>query len=95
MEITSVENVQKMRKILGKIYPVTAQKGVLIPLQGLHSSPPGSSRDPLLSPERVRSPTPLEYVEDDEPMKEIEPDWTEWVPNPYLTVWGSGWLRPI
>ena len=48
----------------------SAQKGVLIPLQGSHSLLPGSSRDPLLSPERVRSPTPLEYIEDDEPMKE-------------------------
>ena len=35
----------------------SAWKGVLIPLQGSHSSLPGLSRDPLLSLERVRSPT--------------------------------------
>ena len=52
----------------------SARKGVLIPLQGSHSSLPGLSRDPLLSLERVRSPTPLEYIEDDEPMKEVEDD---------------------
>ena len=62
----------------------SAWKGVLVPIQSSHSSQPGSSRDPLLSPERVRSPTPLEYAEDNEPMKEIEPDWKEWVPNPHL-----------
>ena len=38
----------------------SARKGILIPLQGSHPSLPVSSRDPLLSPERVRSPTPLE-----------------------------------
>ena len=26
----------------------------------------------------------LEYAKDDEPMKEAEPDWNEWVPNPHL-----------
>ena len=72
----------------------SARKGVLIPLQGSHSSPPGSSRDPLLSPERVRSPTPLEYIEDDEPMKEGELDWTEWVPNPHLNRLGE-WLADV
>ena len=69
----------------------SAQKGVLIPVQSSHSSQPGSSRDPLLSPERMRSPTPLEYTKDDEPMKEVEPDWKEWVPNPYLNRLGK-WL---
>ena len=73
----------------------SARKGVLIPLQGLHSSRPGLSRDPLLSPERVRSPTPLEYIEDDKPMKEGELDWTEWFPILILTVWGNGWLMWI
>ena len=67
---------------------ISAWKGLLIPLQGLHSSPPGSSRDPLLSPERVRSPTPLEYIEEDKPMKEGELDWTEWVSNPHLNRLG-------
>ena len=69
----------------------SARKGLLIPLQGSHSSPSGSSRDPLLSPERVRSPIPLEYVEDDELMKEVELDWKEWVPNPHLNRLGK-WL---
>ena len=68
-----------------------AWKGVLIPVQSSHSSQPGSSRDPLLSPERMRSLTPLEYTKDNEPMKEVEPDWKEWVPNPYLSHLGK-WL---
>ena len=72
----------------------SAQKGILIPLQGSHSSRPGSSRDPLLSLERVRSPTPLEYIEDDEPMKEGELDWSEWVPNPHLNHLGK-WLADV
>ena len=54
----------------------SAQKGVLIPVQSLYSSQPGSTRDPLLSPERVRSPTPLEYIEDNELMKEVNPDFS-------------------
>ena len=52
-----------------------ARKGLLKPLQSSHSSPPGLSKDLLLSPVRARSPSPLEYVEDNEPMKEVEPDW--------------------
>ena len=52
-----------------------------------NSSPPGLSRDPLLSPERVRSPTLLEYTKD-KPMKEVEPDWNKWVPSVnYLERW--------
>ena len=70
-----------------------ARKGVLILIPSLHSSQPESSRDPLLSPERVRSPTPLEYT-DGEPMKEVEPDWSEWVSNPYLNYLGK-WLADV
>ena len=33
----------------------------------------------------------MEYANDDEPMKEVEPDWTEWVSNPYLNCLGK-WL---
>ena len=47
-----------------------------------------------MSLERVRSPTPLEYIENDEPMKEGELDWTEWVPNPYLNRLGE-WLADV
>ena len=67
------------------------RKGVLIPILSSPSSRPGSSKDPLLSPERVRSPTPLEYVADNELMKEVELDWKEWVPNPHLNRLGK-WL---
>ena len=72
----------------------SAQKGILVPIQSSHSSQPGLSRDPLLSPERVRSPTPLEYVGDDELMEEGELDWTEWVPNPHLNRLGK-WLADV
>ena len=71
-----------------------ARKGILIPIQSSHSSQLGSSRDPLLSPERVRSLTPLEYANDNEPMKEIEPDWSKWVSNPYLNYLGK-WLADV
>ena len=65
----------------------SARKGLLRPLTISPVSRPGSSRDPLLSPERVRSPTPLEYTED-KPMKEAEPDWNAWVPSVnYLERW--------
>ena len=63
-------------------------------LQSSHSSQPGSSRDPLLSLERVRSPTPLEYAEDNELMKEVESDWSKWVSNPYLNYLGK-WLANV
>ena len=36
----------------------------------------------------------MEYVTDDEPMKEVEPDWSEWVPNPYLNRMGK-WLAEV
>ena len=36
----------------------------------------------------------MEYAEDDEPMKEIKPDWKEWVPNPHLNHLGK-WLAEM
>ena len=33
----------------------------------------------------------MEYVEDDELMKEVKLDWKEWVPNPHLNRLGK-WL---
>ena len=44
------------------------------PVHSLHPSQPGSSRDPLLFLERLRSPSSLEYAED-EPMG--EPEWSQ------------------
>ena len=35
----------------------------------------------------------MEYT-DDEPMKEVEPDWSEWVSNPYLNYLGK-WLADV
>ena len=62
-----------------------ARKGVLHSVGSSSFSQQGSSTDPLLlSPKRPRSPTPLEYVNDDKPMKEVEPDWSKWVANPHL-----------
>ena len=72
-----------------------ARKGVLCPVESPPISQQGSSTDPLcLSPKRPRSLSPLEYVDDDEPMKEAEPDWSEWVANPYLNRLGK-WLADV
>ena len=68
-----------------------AWKGILIPILSLHPSQPGSSRDPLLSPERVRSPTSFA---NNEPMKEVKPDWSKWVANPHLNYLGR-WLADV
>ena len=48
----------------------------------------------LLSPKRPRSPTPLEYADDNKPMKEVEPDWSKWVANPHLNHLGK-WLADV
>ena len=71
-----------------------AWKGVLHPVHSSHSSQPGSSGDPLLSPERPRSLSFLEYTDDNEPMKEAKPDWSEWVASPYLNYLGR-WLANV
>ena len=36
----------------------------------------------------------MEYVTDNEPMKEVEPDWSEWVASPYLNYLGK-WLAEV
>ena len=36
----------------------------------------------------------MECANDDKPMKEVEPDWSEWVANPYLNYLGK-WLAEI
>ena len=36
----------------------------------------------------------MEYADDDEPMKEVELDWSEWVANPYLNCLGK-WLAEV
>ena len=57
-----------------------AQKGVLHSVGSWSSNQQGLSTDPLLlSPKRPRSPTPLEYVTNNESMKGVEPDWSKWV----------------
>ena len=72
-----------------------ARKGILHSVGSWSPNQQGSSTDPLLlSPKRPKSPTPLEYVTDDEPMKEVEPDWSKWVPNPYLNRMGK-WLAEV
>ena len=72
-----------------------ARKGILHLVGSWSPDQQGSSTDPLLlSPKRPKSPTPLEYVTDDEPMKEVEPDWSEWVANPYLNRLGK-WLAEV
>ena len=72
-----------------------AWKGVLYLVGSQSPHHQGSSTDPLLlSPKRPRSPTPLEYVDDNEPMKEVELDWSEWVANPHLNRLGK-WLAEV
>ena len=72
-----------------------ARKGVLHSVGSWSADQQGSSTDPLLlSLRRLRNPTPLEYVTDNEPMKEVEPDWSEWVANPYLNYLGK-WLAEV
>ena len=72
-----------------------ARNGVLHLVGSWSSAHQGSSTDPLpLSPKRPRSPTPLEYVTDDELMKGVEPDWSEWVANPHLNRLGR-WLADV
>ena len=67
-----------------------ARKGILYSVGSWSPNQQGLSTDPLLlSPKRPKSPTPLEYVTNDEPMKEVEPDWSEWVANPYLNRLGK------
>ena len=36
----------------------------------------------------------MEYADDDELMKEVEPDWSEWVANPHLNCLGK-WLVEV
>ena len=72
----------------------SARKGLLHLVHSSHSSRPGLSRDPLLSLERLRSLSPLEFTDDNEPMKEVEPDWSEWVASPYLNYLGK-WLANV
>ena len=36
----------------------------------------------------------MEYADDDKPMKEVKPDWSEWVANPYLNRLGK-WLAEV
>ena len=55
-----------------------------------------SSQDPLLSPERLRSPSLLEYANKDKPMKEPEwsKDYTKWVSSPHFNRLGK-WLAKV
>ena len=36
----------------------------------------------------------MEYADDNKPMKEVEPDWSEWVANPHLNYFGR-WLAKV
>ena len=36
----------------------------------------------------------MDYVNNDKPMKEVEPDWSEWVANPHLNRLGK-WLAEV
>ena len=72
-----------------------AQKGILCSVGSQGSNQQGSSTNPLLlSPKRPRSPSPLEYTNDNELMKEAKPDWSEWVTNPHLNYLGR-WLTKV
>ena len=73
----------------------SAHKGVLCSVGSQASNQQGLSINPLLlSPMRLRSPSPLEYANNNEPMKEVEPDWSKWVAFPHLNYLGK-WLAKV